>query len=77
MDKMSGFRGAVGCRYVTTIMRLSNQETVSRCRDNAKRLLLQQTLEWGNDLKVPNKLKVEKHGMEIMYKSIIKELIVR
>ena len=27
-----------------------------RCRDNAKRLLLPQTFEWGNDLKAPNKL---------------------
>ena len=47
-----GFRwAAVGCRYVTAVMRLS-----VRCRDNAKRLLLPQTFEWGNDLKAPNKL---------------------
>ena len=63
----------LGVRWAVVMWRPSwgyqIMKPTSRCRDNAKRLLLPQTLEWGNDLKTLNKLKVENHRMEIMYKT--------
>ena len=59
MDKMSGFRWtrwAVVTWWPSWSYRI--MKPTGHCRDNTKRLLLPQTIEWGNDLKTPNKLKV-------------------